>query len=516
MAKASSRPRATAPRTIEIDAARVLGRQRKHFAVIDIGSNSMRLVVYDDLSRAPFALFNEKSLVALGQGIGPDGRLSDEAIARAVAAMRRFDAIRRAMGVERVHVLATEATRRARNGSDLVDAIRAATDLEPRILSGDEEARYAALGVVSGFFQPNGLVGDLGGGSLEIAEVLGDKVGERRVSMPLGALPVKALMADGYDTAKARIDAILGDGLPPMLTEPAFYAVGGGWRGLARVHIAETKAPIEVVHGHEAPAGEIRALAKRISRMTPAEVAALPDAPSRRSETLAASALVLSRVLKQLKPERVVFSVFGLREGWLYAQLDREEQYRDPLLEGAMAIGLPIARVPAFSAALARWTDALFPAESQTDRRLRLAACALTDLSWRDHEKVRASESFRRLLQFPFVGLSHPERAFLAVTILARYGGSIDEGVLAVTKGLLGPTELRKAEILGRVLLLGHRFSASVPEILDQVRLVIGTDAVRLEVASTERIPDGDAVQARLRQLARACGVAGAEIVEAG
>jgi exopolyphosphatase/guanosine-5'-triphosphate,3'-diphosphate pyrophosphatase len=180
-----------------------------------------------------------------------------------------------------------------------------------------------------------------------------------------------------------------------------------------------------------------------------------------------------------------------------------------------MAIGLPTARVPEFSAALARWTDDLFPGETQSDRRLRLAVCALTDMAWRDHEKVRATESFRRLLQFPFIGISHPERAFVAVAVMARYGGSVDETVRAVTKGLLSASEVRRAEILGRVLLLGHRFSASVPEILDQVRIRIGASAVRLEVLSSDRVPDSDAVQTRLRQLARVCGVEGAEIVQA-
>jgi exopolyphosphatase/guanosine-5'-triphosphate,3'-diphosphate pyrophosphatase len=171
--------------------------------------------------------------------------------------------------------------------------------------------------------------------------------------------------------------------------------------------------------------------------------------------------------------------------------------------------------VPEFSAALARWTDGLFPGETQGDRRLRIAVCALTDLAWRDGEKVRAQESFRRLLQFPFIGISHPERAFLAVAVMARYGGAVDEAVRAAVGDLLGPSQLRRAEILGRVLLLGHRFSASVPEILAQVRVRIGTTSVQLEVLNREHVPDSDAVQMRLRQLARVAGVEGAEIVEA-
>ncbi len=513
MAKRPAQTQSTEARVIEIDTKRILARKQHHFGVIDIGSNSIRLVVYDDLSRAPFPRFNEKSFCALGAGIDEAGRLSAEAIEHAVNAVGRFEAIARAMRVKRLHVLATEATRRATNGKELTTAIREATGLRVRLLSGVDEATYAALGVIAGFFQPKGLTGDMGGGSLEVAEVLGDRVGERTASMPIGALPVVEMLKDGVDAAKKRIDEILAASLPPLLTDPVFYAIGGGWRALARVHIAMNKAPISVVHGYDVPAEDLRALARRISRMTPEEVAALPDVPTRRVDTLPAAALVMHRVLKNLTPERVVFSLLGLREGWLYGQLDEEEQYRDPLLEGAQAIGLPSARVPEFSAALARWTDDLFPGETPVDRRLRLAVCALTDIGWRDHEKVRALESFYRLLQFPFIGISHPERAFIAVAIMARYGGSADDTARTLTKDLLSASQLRRAEILGRVLLLGHRFSASVPEILDQARLRIGSSEVRLEILSEERVPDSDAVQTRLKQLARVAGVEGAEIV---
>jgi exopolyphosphatase / guanosine-5'-triphosphate,3'-diphosphate pyrophosphatase len=328
---------------------------------------------------------------------------------------------------------------------------------------------------------------------------------------------VKELLAEGYKTAKKHVDAVLAESLPPLLTEPVFYAVGGGWRAFARVHIAMTHAPISVVHGYEIPAREARKLAIKIAKMLPDEVAALPDVPTRRVDTLPAAALVLARVLKALEPETLVFSAYGLREGWLYSQLGRREKYRDPLVEGAQAIGLPSARVPGFSAALGRWTDGLFPGETQEDRRLRLAVCALTDLCWRDHEKVRAAEAFQRLLQFPFIGISHAERAFVAVAVMARYGGKVDDEAVAAAVGeLLSPSQLRRAEILGRVLLLGHRFSASVPEILDQGRLHIDADAIRLEILDPASCPDSDAVQTRLRQLAKATGVEEVEVIEPG
>ena len=117
MAKKAVRRRPTDARVIEIDTRRVLSRRQRHFGVIDIGSNSIRLVVYDDLSRAPFPRFNEKSFCALGAGLDATGRLEKAAIAHAVDAIGRFAAIARAMRVERVHVIATEATRRATNSS---------------------------------------------------------------------------------------------------------------------------------------------------------------------------------------------------------------------------------------------------------------------------------------------------------------------------------------------------------------------------------------------------------------
>lgn len=503
----------TEPRVLEIDTRRVIERKQTHYGVIDIGSNSIRLVVYDDLSRAPFPRFNEKSMVALGAGLGPDGSFTDETIARAMHAIQRLSAIAQAMEVVRIDVFATEATRRASNGKELIDAIREKTGLETRILSGEEEAFYSAHGIISGFYQPKGMMGDMGGGSLEVAEVIGDTVGERMTSMPLGALPVRAKMEEGYGVAKKWIDDILSESLPPLLINPVFFAVGGGWRALARILIATNNSPISVVHGYELPAKEVRSLAGRIARMTTEEISALPDVPRRRIATLAASALVMSRVLRKLAPERVAFSAYGVREGWLYEQLEEDEQYRDPLIEGAQSIGLPMARVPAFSEALGNWTEHLFPGETQSDKRLRLAVCALTDIAWREHEKIRATDSFLRLLQFPFVSLSHSERAFISVAILARYGGKVDDMVKKTVSELLTDNQLRRAEILGRTLLLGHRFSASVPAILQHARIRIDPDAVRLEILDARSVPDSDAVQIRLRQLAKATGLDGAEIV---
>ena len=345
--------------------------------------------------------------------------------------------------------------------------------------------------MISGFFRPIGLVGDMGGGSLEVAEALDDRVGERWVSLPLGALPVEALLEKGPEAAKRAVDAMLAEGLPPALTRPVFYPVGGGWRAIAKAHMAAAGAPVPVVHGYTVDTAAIRAFARSLWRPAkPGATAA--GVPARRARTLPAAALVLDRTLKRLAPEKVVFSALGLREGWIYAQLSEAERYRDPLIEGAALVGLPAARVPRFAAALVPWTAELFPGETRSEARLRIAACALSDMGWRDHPDLRAAEMFRRLLQAPFIGIEHPERAFVAAAIHARYNGKADDPALLPAVGLLSRATRRRALILGKALTLAYRLSAGVPEVLEGSRLTVGTDRVTLEVGRLARVPDSE------------------------
>src|SRR5271157_1268415 len=333
-------------RPLDLDPARVVRAERPHYAIIDIGSNSVRLMVYDQLGRAPMPRFNEKSLCRLAEGLAQTGAIAPDGFRRTVEAARRFRAISEAMGVGKLDVTATEAIRRASNGPALAAAIAAETGLTVRILSGAEEAHYATMGVISGFFRPVGTVGDMGGGSLELAEAIDDHVGKHWVSLPLGALPVEAMLEEGVTAAKRRVDEILRDGVKSAFGRPVFYPVGGGWRALAKAHLETVDAPVKVVHGYALEASVARDFARSLSRASPAKLAATPGVSARRARTLPSAALVLDRVLKRLEPERVVFSALGLREGLLYSQLTPAEQYLDPLIEGAQLIGLPLARVP--------------------------------------------------------------------------------------------------------------------------------------------------------------------------
>jgi len=500
-------------RPLDLNPGRAGRANRAPYAIVDIGSNSVRLVVYDQLGRAPLPRFNEKSLCRLGDGLAQTGAIAAEGFSRTIEAVRRFRAIADAMGVTRIDVTGTEAIRRASNGQALAAAIAAESGFEVRILSGAEEARFAALGVISGFFRPTGLVADMGGGSLEVAEALDDHVGDSWVSLPLGALPVEAMLGEGLPEAKRRVDGLLQRSLPPTLGKPVFYAVGGGWRAIAKAHMETAEAPVKVVHGYTLTTAAARGFAKSLLKLSPTRLAAAPGVAPRRARTLPAAALVFDRVLKHLAPKRVVFSALGLREGFLYSQLSKSERYLDPLIEGAQLVGLPHARVPDFAPALVAWTENIFAGETPAEIRLRVAVCALSDIAWRDHPDLRAEESFRRLLQFPFIGIDHPDRVFIASAIHARYAGRSDAPWLLPGGDLLTPAMQRRSQILGRAILLAYRFSGGVPAVLAGARLRIEPNCVWLEVGAAARAPDSEVVGDRLKLFASAVGARRSEIV---
>lgn len=488
------------------------GNRDAHVGVVDLGSNSIRLVVYDRLSRAPLPRFNEKSLCRLGASLDADGNLGEEAMECVARALVRFVAIARAMGVEAPALLATESIRNAPNGEAFKARLEAESGLTVRILSGDDEARFAAMGVIAGFHEPNGLVGDLGGGSLEIAEVRGHRVGGGRTSMPLGALHIARRMKEDPKAAKKHVDETLRSNLAEVVTGADFHVVGGGWRALAKVYLAQDDHDIPVIHGLEIDPDELRSLAKSLAAMDREELSSVPGVPRRRESTLPAAALVMDRTLKQLAPGRVLFSALGVREGWLYELLSEEERALDPLVAGCRQLCADEARVPAFAGALERWTERLSMGESADQRRLRIAACALSDIAWREADDVKARLAFERILRFPLIGVTHAERAFLAATVHARYGRRADQDAT----GLLDDEAQDRAHVLGTAMLVGHRFSGSVPAILDHAGLHVGEDAVTLRVDERTSVPDSDAVQGRLALLAKALGKADVSVETRG
>lgn len=473
-------------------------------AVIDIGSNSIRLVVFDGLKRAPATVFNEKVLCGLGRGLQSSGRLSPEGVELAVPNLVRFTALARAMGVGRIDLVATAAVREAEDGPAFRETVERQCGHPIRVLSGEEEAELSALGVIAGNPAADGIMGDLGGGSLELVEVTDGKVGR---STTLGLGPLRLMESCGDDRGKMRsvIDKAFSkvDWLSAG-TDRTFYPVGGAWRNLARLHMEQSRHPLHAIHEHTISSAEAIKLARLLARQGKSSLAGLQYISRRRRETLPLGALVLARLLRKLQSKDVVFSTYGVREGYLFNQLPAEVRRQDPLLVAAAEMAEREGRFGDVGEAMMKWCDALFPEESGEERRLRLAACHVSDLAWREHPDFRAVQALRRILHSPLVGIDHPGRAFLAYTVFLRYGAPADSKDARQAIALLDERWRERAILLGLALRLAYRVSAATSWVLDHSGLSVDGKVLELKLPDDGSVPDGEAVQRRLKTLAQA------------
>jgi exopolyphosphatase / guanosine-5'-triphosphate,3'-diphosphate pyrophosphatase len=472
--------------------------------VVDIGSNSIRLVVFDAPKRAPLPVFNEKILCGLGKGLQKTGELDPEGVRLALDNLQRFAHLAEAMGVADLTFIATAAVRDAKNGAAFVRAVEARIGRRIRILSGADEARLSAQGVVSGIPDADGLAGDLGGGSLELVRVRGARIGAH-ATLPLGPLRLRDL--NGRDGARISIDEHLEklDWLGQVKGK-AFYAVGGAWRALARVHMAHAGYPLHVIHHYTLKRGAAEEFCDLVAGLSRESLERVGDVSRKRLDTLPLAALVLSRVLRHARPSELVFAATGLREGCVFSKLPPSEQRRDPLIDACSDIARTSARFAVDGQALMGWIAPLFRKTAANEARLRLAACHLSDIAWREHPDYRAEIAFLRTLRMPFTGIDHAGRAFVALAIYTRYEGRADAPVTRPAWQLLGEEPLRQAHVLGLGLRLAYTMSAGTPAILSQVKLKVERGSIDLVAPAAMRPMIGEAVERRLEALARAMG----------
>ncbi len=481
-------------------------------AVIDIGSNSIRLVVFDGLKRVPATLFNEKVICRLGSEIHSTGRLPQPAIDLALTNLVRFNRMAEAMGVQKVSLLATAAARDAANGAQFLQEVEARCSRPVSLLTGEEEARLSALGVLSSLPNAEGVVGDLGGGSLELVEL--DKgAPDRLTTLRLGPLRFLDELKENRKAVRAEIDRALAsvDWLE-SLKGSAFYAVGGAWRSLARLHMMQTKHPLHVIQGFRIRRKEAEDLTRLVSRLGDRSLLGITEISRRRVETLPYAALLLNRILKVAQPECVVFSAFGLREGFLFDQLEAKEREKDPLLFSAAELSRREGGFFDFAPEVNRWLDALFPEREPERDRLREAACYLSNIVWREHPDYRAILALQRILYHPFSGADHEVRAFLAQAVYTRYAGN---GACQDSKNafsLLSDERTRDAKAIGHALRLAYTLSAGRPQLLQRTTLRLEDDRIALALPDDGSLPVGEVVERRVKALANTLGVADAEI----
>ena len=476
------------------------GPERKS-AVIDVGSNSVRLVVYEGPRRARMPIFNERQLCGLGRDLGETGRLHTDGRASALDTLDRFAALLRRMVVGDIQAVATAAVREAEDGPEFCAEIRRRHGLEVRVLSGEEEAGLAAKGVLYGIPDADGLIGDLGGASLELATVTRGRIGHR-TTLPLGPLRFPSGLHDA--AAAAVIDGHYS--ALPWLRDGAgkrLYVVGGAWRSLARVDMAQRGHPVEIVHQYELPWRKARDLVRLLARQHPQSLKRISGISNRRLETLPVAALTLRRLLLAVRPAVLVFSAGGLREGLLYDGLAAEERGADPFLASCRHTAALENRFAAVGEEFFDWMAPLFTAETPSQARLRRAACLLSDVAWRVHPNYRDGQAFRRVLRAPYSGVTHPERVAVAFAVYVRYRGAAGGAAVGAALNLLTPEQQARASRIGIALRLGHTLSGGMAEIAAETRLRTEGGVLVMDVPPRVQPFLGDVVQRRLDALAR-------------
>ena len=479
-------------------------------AVIDIGSNSVRLVVYEGLTRSPTPIFNEKVLAGLGREVQSKGMLAPESIAVAMASLRRFRALCDTLEVKRVLGIATAACRDARNGPAFIREAERVCGTSIDVLSGRREAQLSAYGVVSGFYKPDGIVGDLGGGSLELIDVRHSRI-RPGVTLPLGGLALQDASSKSLKKADKIAESAIGKAsLLSAGKGRAFYAVGGAWRALARLHMAQTGYPLHVMHGYTIRAKEAMEFCDLVRRVSPESLAQVEVVSSARRPLLAYAALVLEHAVRKSKADRVVISALGVREGLLYSLLDERERAEDALISAARNVNLLRSRAPKHGEELVAWTDRFMATtgidETPSEKRLRHAACLIADIGWRTHPDYRGEQALNLISHADFVAVDHPGRAYLALAVFFRHVGLVSEELSPRLRELATSRILDRARVLGATMRVAYMISASMSGVLPNTPMRVERGKLVLKLPGRYAALAGDRVATRVRQLARLIG----------
>ncbi len=475
-------------------------------AVIDIGSNSIRLVIYENEIRTPTPLMNEKLLCGLGRNRQADGSLNEKAKQRALNIFPRFRKLCEQVRVKQIHAFATEATRAATDGEDFIRSAEKALDCPIKILAGHEEAQLAAAGIAAGFIEPDGIAGDLGGGSLELIDIRGGKI-HSEISLPVGSLNLIEISGHNYSKALAHIEKHLGavgwlgegEGRP-------FYMIGGTWRAVARLHMLEMRFPLSIMHHYTMPLREISSLCSRVVTRNP-HVPNLARVSRERQETLPYGLLLLKCLTDAIKPSQVIVSALGVREGMLYSKLPASEQRLDPLLAACEEMASRRARSLDYSHELFEWTNGLFNSsglkETPDENRLRHAACLLNDIGWRGHPDYRGEKALGLIAQSNFVGVDHPGRAYLALAVYYGHKPNVTGEFSPALRQLAGRKLNRRAQVLGAAARVGFKLSANMPGIINQTSIRYNKGLLVLTLPESLKMLAGEHIIRRLETLAK-------------
>ena len=481
-------------------------RSLSRVGVVDVGSNSIRLVVFDGAARSPAYFYNEKVMAGLGARMAETGYLNPEGVERGYQALCRFAELAKGMDIEPLTCVATAAVREAKDGPAFQQRVERETGLKLHVIDGEEEARLSAQGVLLGWPDAKGLVCDIGGNSMELAEVGSGKVG-RCASTQLGPFRLQQVKG-GKEGVTKYITKTMSEVAEKMGTDhDVLYLVGGSWRAIARLDMERRNYPMTVLHEYRMTPEDIFATIKWIVDNDINELRNMVGISSSRIELVPLASQVLEQLVKTFQPKEIAVSSYGIREGLLYEYMSESLRRRDPLIEAARFTERKMARMPGFGKKLYAFLEPIFAGAAPEKDRLIRAACLLHDTTWRAHPDYRAEACFDNVTRANMAALSHPERIFLGLALLHRYKNSRANSPMAPLFQLLTEEQLNDAAILGKAMRFGAMFAIEDPS--DAGKLIYSPEdkELRLKLTKTGRQLMGEVTLSRFKSLCSAMGV---------
>lgn len=456
----------------------------------------MRLVIYDIFGSHFTPVYNEKILAGLGRDLRDTGRLSVSGKAQCREALVRFSKIIAARGLPPPLIGATAAMREAEDAPDFVAEIKAETGLDISPVSGAEEARLSALGLLSNNDRRKGLGADLGGASLEIMRVGPElrraEANIKGISLPLGPFDaiggnLSSLKQADYQALIPELDRVLASVSGEMDGEDKLYLIGGAWRNLATIHQHRTNYPMRTLQGYRITSKAARKLAHWAWTDGLEELLSAPDMRPARAETLPYAGLLLERLIRRFKPESVVISMAGLREGLVWDSLPDSVKTRDALIDGCRDFARGFVQAEHFGAPLYRFLSPLLPHlpcgfGDINDARLLQAACHLAGLGKNLHPDYRAELVFEDVLYAPVAGLTHAERAFLSLSLFRTYTAKRRPPVAGLIDKLLIAPQRHTAACIGEAIRLAIVATGRTPSLLSEFELSVEGQILTLTV----------------------------------
>nr|WP_321975243.1 Ppx/GppA phosphatase family protein [uncultured Cohaesibacter sp.] len=446
----------------------------------------------------------------LARGSGVTGKLDDKAVDASLTALKRFRFLMDQAGVGDRHVLATAAARDASNGAEFLARVEEICGIAPLILSGEEEAYKSALGVVSAMLDPDGVVGDLGGGSLELIAVKGSDLGQG-ATYPLGGLRLQDSSTGSVKQAQKIARAELAESVQlDSLEGRVFYAVGGTWRAFGKLHMASVGYPLNVMHNYQIDADEAYEFCRQCMRGDIEDFSGIGAVSKARRNLLPFGAAVLYEVIKRGKPKCITFSSLGVREGHLFELLPEDVRQEDPLVAACEELCILRSRSPHYAYELADWLDQIYGIlqieESPYEKRLRRAACLLADIGWRAHPDYRGTQSLNVIAHGSFIGIDHPGRAYLAMSNYFRYEGLSGSNMSLRMRDVSNLHLRTLARITGAAFRLAHAAAGELPGILPYLEVSLEEDTAVLKIPDNLKVLKNDKLERRFSSFVRLLG----------